>query len=38
VGAVDYYTTPRGKKEGSPNLLHFTSKGLLANWDAFHFI
>lgn len=38
VGAVDYYTTPRGKKEGSPNWLYFNSRGSIAGWDAFHLI
>ncbi|QGA57085.1 alpha/beta hydrolase [Brucella sp. 2280] len=34
--AVDYYTTPRGQKPGSPNKLNVTSTGAAFNWDAFH--
>ncbi|GKT02098.1 alpha/beta hydrolase [Acidovorax sp. SUPP3434] len=34
--AVDYYTTTRGKKPGSPNKLNVTSTGAAFSWDAFH--
>lgn len=34
--AVDYYTTPRGQKPGSPNKLNVASTGAAFNWDAFH--
>ncbi|MFT3966289.1 MAG: alpha/beta hydrolase [Sphingobium sp.] len=36
VEAVDYYTTPRGQKPGSPNRLNVVSTGAAFNWDAFH--
>lgn len=36
VEAVDYYTTPRGQKAGSPNRLNVTSTGAAFTWDAFH--
>lgn len=34
--AVDYYTTERGQKPGSPNRLNVTSVGAAYSWDAFH--
>ncbi|MCZ0737963.1 alpha/beta hydrolase [Phreatobacter sp. AB_2022a] len=36
VEAVDYYTTSRGQKPGSPNKLNVVSTGAAFNWDAFH--
>lgn len=36
VEAVDYYTTARGQKPGSPNKLNVTSVGPAYSWDAFH--
>ncbi|EMM1152561.1 alpha/beta hydrolase [Citrobacter freundii] len=37
IEAVDYYTTPRGQKPGSPNKLRLTSTAPALNWDAFAF-
>ncbi len=36
VEAVDYYTTQRGQKPGSPNKLNVASTVAAFNWDAFH--
>ncbi len=36
VEAVDYYTTPRGQKPGSPNKLNVASTGAAFTWDAYH--
>ncbi|PZO68303.1 MAG: alpha/beta hydrolase [Paracoccus denitrificans] len=36
VEAVDYYTTPRGQADGSPNQLNVVSTGAAFSWDAFH--
>lgn len=36
VEAVDYYTTQRGQKPGSPNKLNVVSTGEAYSWDAFH--
>ncbi len=36
VEAVDYYTTQRGQKPGSPNRLNVVSTGAAFGWDAFH--
>lgn len=36
VEAVDYYTTQRGQKPGSPNKLNVVSTGAAFTWDAFH--
>lgn len=36
VEAVDYYTTSRGRKPGSPNKLNVVSTGAAFTWDAFH--
>ncbi|WP_412065999.1 alpha/beta hydrolase [Rhizobium sp. SYY.PMSO] len=36
VEAVDYYTTPRGQKPGSPNKLNVVSTGAAFTWDAYH--
>lgn len=36
VEAVDYYTTPRGQKPGSPNKLNVVSTAAAFAWDAFH--
>lgn len=36
VEAVDYYTTPRGQKPGSPNKLNVVSTGAAFAFDAFH--
>ncbi|WP_445504907.1 alpha/beta hydrolase [Microvirga sp. G4-2] len=36
VEAVDYYTTQRGQKPGSPNKLNVVSTGAAFSWDAFH--
>lgn len=36
VEAVDYYTTRRGQKPGSPNRLNVVSTGAAFTWDAFH--
>lgn len=36
VEAVDYYTTQRGQKPGSPNKLNVVSTGAAFAWDAFH--
>lgn len=38
VEAVDYYTTPRGQKPGSPNKLNVVSTGAAFSWDAFHLV
>lgn len=38
VEAVDYYTTPRGQKPGSPNKLNAVSTGAAFSWDAFHLV
>lgn len=36
VEAVDYYTTQRGQKPGSPNKLNVVSTGAAFTWNAFH--
>jgi len=36
VEAVDYYTTQRGQKPGSPNRLNVVSTGAAFTWDAYH--
>jgi len=36
VEAVDYYTTQRGERPGSPNRLNVVSTGAAFTWDAFH--
>lgn len=36
VEAVDYYTTQRGERPGSPNKLNVVSTGAAFTWDAFH--
>ncbi|MBT2284960.1 alpha/beta hydrolase [Paenibacillus polymyxa] len=36
VGAVDYYSTPRGQNPNSPNKLKFTSVDAIIGFDAFH--
>ncbi|MEA4837506.1 MAG: alpha/beta hydrolase [Rhodospirillaceae bacterium] len=36
VEAVEYYTTQRGQKPGSPNKLNVVSTGAAFAWDAFH--
>jgi fermentation-respiration switch protein FrsA (DUF1100 family) len=36
VEAVDYYTTPRGQKPGSPNKLRFSGQQAAVGFDAFH--
>ncbi|MCC7253922.1 MAG: alpha/beta hydrolase [Hyphomicrobium sp.] len=36
IEAVDYYTTQRGQKPGSPNKLNVVSTGAAFTWDAFH--
>lgn len=36
VEAVEYYTTSRGQKTGSPNKLNAVSVGAVFAWDAFH--
>ncbi len=36
VEAVDYYTTQRGQKPGSPNKLNVVSTGAAFTFDAFH--
>ncbi|MGV6873828.1 alpha/beta hydrolase [Pseudochelatococcus sp. B33] len=36
IEAVDYYTTPRGQKPGSPNKLNVVSTGAAFTWDAYH--
>lgn len=38
VEAVDYYTTQRGQKPGSPNKLNVVSTGAAFSWDAFHLV
>lgn len=38
VEAVDYYTTQRGQKPGSPNKLNVVSTGAAFTWDAFHLV
>lgn len=38
VEAVDYYTTERGKKPGSPNKLNFVSMAEMIGFDAFHLV
>ncbi len=34
--AIDYYKTPRGQAEGSPNKLRFSSLAAAVGFDAFH--
>lgn len=38
VEAVDYYTTPRGQSNNSPNKLKFTSMEQMLGFDAFHLV